>query len=1647
MGAEMRKAGGDQRVAETVALPLGEYAHAAELPGAGFLRVIEKGRGVDRHHAGEALLHKDAEMAGIGRSIARENGGFARQAGAEHGAAHRDGLLRGDGANRKCSSEFDGRMVILPVPQMKLFSLFLFAGAALLQAQAAAPDGNRFSYLQDGGPFYPHTGLAKLITPQWVGEDGVDAVVILSIDDLRETHKWEAYVRPVNERLKQIDGRAPFSLMCCQTSPEDPQFQTWLKEGCALEVHTLVHPCPLLGKGGFGLAEQTVLGGLDLISRIPGNHPRVFRMPCCDSMDSASPRFFAEILPQKSPDGHLFEADSSVVTLPTPADTEVPHDLMFDGDGKERFRKYFPMELKPPRKVTFDRFGGYIENYPYPYLVSPGIWEFPIAVPSDWEAFNCHGTLNLQTVEDWKRALDITVLKKGVMTLVVHPHGWSRPDELVELVDYAVAKYGKRVKFLNFEEALDRLQKNVLDGRPVRESKARLLDLDGDGYMDVVLENSTFLWHPITRRWTHSGTPAEANPVFGVLNGTPAMFGKSVWKYGGAPSEHDEREWKEDPSAANGLPAAAEKGIFRDFDHDGQTDILLDGKVYAWSDGGWKEAPITVPAGLTQRGLMFADLNGDGFDDIIFSDENRYGIYLWAKTVKPNLGWTAGWSDVVRQGVRTGAANEPPPLVRAGTHPNNGGWVRNGALYVQNEDTWKLDAVVDRRTFADLIAFDVVPPKSPAEGLASMHVHPGFRVELAASEPKVQSPIAFDWDAQGRLWVVEMRDYPLGLDGHGKPGGVVKILESTKGDGHYDKVTVVAEGLSYPTGLLPWREGALISVAPEILYLKPDGTREPLYRGFTEGNQQHRVNGFEYGIDNWIYAANGDSGGSVSSVKTGAKVELRGRDLRIRPDTGEIEAIEGETQFGRHCDDWGNWFGNYNSAWLWHYPIPEGRILRNPLLNVKSLKNTLADYPDSTRVFALSPPVIRFNQPQSLGHVTSGCSAIPYRDNLFGPDFASSVFICEPVHNAVHREVLEPDAASFTSHRAPEEAASEFLASTDNWFRPTMARTGPDGALYVSDMYRFVIEHPEWISPEVQARLNLRAGEDRGRIYRILPEGRAPRPIPNLAALDTAGLVAALDSPNGWQRTTAQRLLVERKDPGAAPALERLIEQSSEPKARFQALGTLDGLGALSAGVLSRELLDANGDVRALAVRLSEHAVAASAPWAWPQLSKLKEDSNARVRLELALVLGSAPPSPAVGELLGQIALRDGNDPYIRLAVLSSAPPHFGALLDFLLGLPTGQRPLDLTSEVMSYAVDGGDAAQFDRMLRALTPAGEITASDYLAASAFLKAVERRQATLAGRASAFRKESNNTWTQFSRVMDSARALAANAASSQPESLAAALGLLGFEPRHDAEDRASLAALLQPTFAPAVQSAALAALTRMPGSNTSAALLAAWDPAAPAMREQIVGTLLTRADWRGDLLHAIERNSIEPSQLGAASQQLLLRSSDSRVRERAARLFHPAASDRQALVQRFLSSLAPAGDAARGHEIFRTQCTLCHRLKGEGNEVGPDLAMMAGKPVDQLVTAILDPNQAVEPRYIAYSITTTDGRAFAGVISSETGNSLTLKAPGGVEQTFLRRDLKELTSLKRSLMPEGLEQVLPPAQMADLLAYLNAPAGK
>jgi len=383
--------------------------------------------------------------------------------------------------------------------------------------------------------------------------------------------------------------------------------------------------------------------------------------------------------------------------------------------------------------------------------------------------------------------------------------------------------------------------------------------------------------------------------------------------------------------------------------------------------------------------------------------------------------------------------------------------------------------------------------------------------------------------------------------------------------------------------------------------------------------------------------------------------------------------------------------------------LPNHYLRRNSHAAHGGMTAYVADYPDSHRVYPAHAAVQRFKLSGPPGRVTSACGLGVYRDGLLGEGVRGDVFVCEPVNLLVHRLKLSPKGSSFSGRRAAGEEGSEFLASTDGWHRPVQVRTGPDGALWVVDMYRFVIEHPRWIPKEDLARLDVRAGSRMGRIYRVRPADRLLGALPRLDRLGAAGLAAALESPNGTVRDLAGQMLLWRKDLAAVPAMRNLTA-SRRPEARLHALCVLDGLGKLRVDEVRRGLDDPHPGVRRHAVRLAEGFLAGH-PGLGGRLAKMTGDGDAGVRLQLACSLG-AWPNPRSAEALSKLALAHAGDPYLVAAVLSSLnADNVAGVLGRVLA--SKSPPQALARRLPGLAVALGDGKALSTVLaRISTPAG-----------------------------------------------------------------------------------------------------------------------------------------------------------------------------------------------------------------------------------------------------------------------------------------------------------------------------------------------------
>ncbi|HEY5313800.1 MAG TPA: PVC-type heme-binding CxxCH protein, partial [Pirellulales bacterium] len=602
-------------------------------------------------------------------------------------------------------------------------------------------------------------------------------------------------------------------------------------------------------------------------------------------------------------------------------------------------------------------------------------------------------------------------------------------------------------------------------------------------------------------------------------------------------------------------------------------------------------------------------------------------------------------------------------------------------------------------------------PLEPAEALKQIVLPPGYRAELVASEPQIVDPVAIKFDEQGRLWVAEMRDYPHPPGPGEKPKSRIKLLEDRDGDGRYETMHVFAEGLLFANGIQPWQGGVIATVSGKIMYLKDhdgDGRadqQDTWYTGFKEENPQLRVNHPRFALDNHIYAANGLRGGEARNQRRPQDpvVSLKNHDLRFEPRGGACEAVSGNGQFGVAFDDYGNRFLCNNRHPLEHVVLEDRYLTRNKLLAVPAVMWDVAAADNNAHIYPLS--VQWATSHLHNGQFTAACGTDFYRGDALR-DLRGNAFTCEPTGNLVHREILEPLGATFTAH--PGSANREFFATRDTWSRPVAIENGPDGALYIVDMYRAVIEHPQFMPKELQTRPDLRWGDDRGRIWRIVATGaQRQAPKPQLGSASTAELVKTLEHPNAWWRETAARLLYQRQDHAAIAPLASLARSGSQPYARVQALWALAGLHAADDQVLLAALTDTHARVREQAVKLAEPRLPASEPLRQAVI-KLAGDSDAKVRFQTALSMGVLENAD-LSEPLAAIALAGADDAWTRRAVETAVGNYSAQVLarvwDALARqpAPASEAQLQLGGELASLVGARKDAAEISARLAAMT--------------------------------------------------------------------------------------------------------------------------------------------------------------------------------------------------------------------------------------------------------------------------------------------------------------------------------------------------------
>ncbi|MEX0727134.1 MAG: PVC-type heme-binding CxxCH protein, partial [Planctomycetaceae bacterium] len=977
----------------------------------------------------------------------------------------------------------------------------------------------------------------------------------------------------------------------------------------------------------------------------------------------------------------------------------------------------------------------------------------------------------------------------------------------------------------------------------------------------------------------------------------------------------------------------------------------------------------------------------------------------------------------------------------------------------KEEDDVAIDVTKREHTEEELKAFlKPVPPKSPEEALKTFETLPGFHMELVASEPLVVDPIAAAFDEWGNLYVAEMRDYPYFPSEGNKPIGTVRMLRDVDDDGTFDEAHIFADELLWAAGIAPWKGGIFVASSPDIWYFKDtDGdfkadVKRKLFTGFGTQNQQGMLNNLVFGLDHQVYGSTSVNGGSIQHVEHPEipPLNLSGRDFRFNPMTERLTAISGTVQFGNTFDDWGNRFTCSESQPLLHIVLPQNYLERNPYFPVPYAIHNIVG--GNVPIFRISPlerwREIRSGRRIKHGeraatsagashHVADAAAGVTvYRGGAYPPEFYGNVFVGDAQNNLVHRRSLTPKGVTFDSQRVDEN--TEFVRSTDNWFRPVNFVNAPDGTLYVLDMSREILEAIH-IPLDVVKHLNLKSGREHGRIYRIAPDGYEYPGPPQLGDATTEFLVAALESPNGYWRDTAHRLLYERQDTAAVPALRKLLTQSDIPQARLHALWSLHGLGVLEEADVLRVLADDVPQIREHGLQLAEPFLDRS-PKILATAIELLDDSDPRIIFQLAFTLG-ASKDPAAVAALARLAKKDDLEHWTRTAVMSSAAEIADGLFVELLGdenfwqTTNGVTMLDQLSQVIGIR---HQPDEIDHVLTAVAkhkPSAENAAFRQNVVLTIGEGMLRSLNYYSLAEIPSKPAEKLLADEFARNAEVAQHLAA----ADDVRIRAVRVLSCFT---YAQAESILKQLIDPANSPAVRQQAIQSLAGYAHDETGEFLLERWDEYPADLKLFVIDQLSSREPWTIALLSAIETGRIPAAIIEPAQRSLWTNHRLPEIAERAKALFAGDANNpRKDVLAAYQEALKMKGDGTIGIQLFEKHCSACHKIGEKGTEIGPNLVSSPNREPAALLLHVIDPNNYVVPKYMQYVVVDLQGRSYPGMIAAETATSVTIRKDKEKDQTLLRNEIDEMVNTGKSLMPEGIEKLIGVEEMAHLLDYL------
>lgn len=967
------------------------------------------------------------------------------------------------------------------------------------------------------------------------------------------------------------------------------------------------------------------------------------------------------------------------------------------------------------------------------------------------------------------------------------------------------------------------------------------------------------------------------------------------------------------------------------------------------------------------------------------------------------------------------------------------------------------------------------PALPPVEAQKKFKVPAGFEVRLFAAEPEVVNPVAMTWDDRGRLWVVELYEYPLGAKPGEKPRDRIKILEDSDADGSADKVTVFADGLNLATGLLLGDGGAYVGQAPHLLFLQDlDGDdradkKEILLTGFGLEDRHELLNGFAWGPDGALYMTHGVftfANVVDPSNPSAPAVHMNAALARFHPRSKRFEVYADGTS-----NPWGVDFDRYGNAYVsacvidhFFHLAPGGSYVRQ------------SGVPTNPYVYQLLPSIVDHKH-----HMAAYAGVNIYQGNQFPAEWKGHAMMGNIHQSALNHDRLEPNGSSFKA-----SAADDFLAANDGWFRPVSTQTGPDGALWIMDWYD---KYPCYQNANADPE-----GVDRehGRIWRVVHTGSTPgAPVPsrpskdmNLARLGAAELVALLDHPNIWQRRAAQRLLREKKDASIQPALVKLAAEGRVLESRLFAFWTLHSANLLDESILDRFASDPEPAMRSWAARLTGERGLGNAE-ASSRLRKLAEDADPNVRFSVAvacrqftsgsLTVNTPPPAGAdnvdVGEIMVALLGKSAGekDPLIPFAIWLAVEPLYakdpGPGLVWLAESGDAHLPLSgqLARKAMRRLCDMNDASKIDLAVEFLqkaagsSPAIAIQAIDGLLEGQKGKALvptvptANLLASLSKHSDAALQDRGRRlgalWGDAAAILQTIRLLQdGNAALEDRLRAAQSLRQLNNDTAREA-----MLALVNGQTPDRLTVEVLSALSEAGGNAVPETIVQRWPDLTPAARRAAADTLASRRNWARAFLAAIEKRVISASDLPAVTVRSLVNHRDEYVRNNALRAigkFREADADKLKLIaQKRKVVLEGTPNLGAGREIATRTCFVCHKFHGEGGEVGPDLTGVGRSSLDALLHNVIHPNEIIGKGYENVEVETKDGRIVSGRLIEDNDSSIKLLASGPKEEVVAKANTASRRVTELSVMPEGLEQ-MPDEDFRNLIWYiLNPPQDK